>query len=288
MRRRTNHNDEGYVMKNVVGGNAQLAEPESGSDGGVVLVKAKGSATITLDRPASGNAIDLPLARSLMKALQSCERDSDVRAVVIRGRGRLFCTGGDLVAIREQGDKAPEYVRELLSYLHEALTLIANLRAPVVAAVNGTAAGAGLALACACDLTVALDSAKFVMAYTKVGLTPDGSSTWFLPRIIGLKRALELALSNRAISAAEAREWGLINEVLDEREFDRHVAELVLRLSEGATNALGQAKRLIRTSHLESLGAQMEAEADALCAALAGEEARNGLDSFSRRRSDRL
>jgi 2-(1,2-epoxy-1,2-dihydrophenyl)acetyl-CoA isomerase len=272
-------------MKTIVG-NAQLAEATTAFEG-VVLVKAKGQAAITLDRPASGNAIDLPLARALMRALQSCERDNDVRAVVIRGRGRLFCTGGDLVAIREQGDKGPAYVKELLSYLHEALNLIANMRAPVVAAVNGTAAGAGLALACACDLTVALDSAKFVMAYTKVGLTPDGSSTWFLPRIIGLKRALELALSNRAVSAAEARDWGLVNEVLSEREFDPHVEALVSRLAQGATNAFGQAKRLMRNSHRETLAAQMDAECEALCAALGGSEAKLGLDAFVSERRGR-
>ncbi len=266
-------------MKNIAGGSLQRAEDMGGAEG-VVLIKAKGAATITLDRPASGNAIDLPLARALMQALQSCERDGDVRAVVIRGRGRLFCAGGDLVAIREQGADAPAYVKELLSYLHEALNLIDTMSAPVVAAVNGTAAGAGLALACACDLTVALDSAKFVMAYTKVGLTPDGSSTWFLPRIIGLKRALELALSNRAISAAEARDWGLVNEVLSEREFEPHVEALMSRLSQGATSAFGQAKRLMRSSHRETLGAQMQAESDALCNALRGAEAQSGLDGF--------
>jgi 2-(1,2-epoxy-1,2-dihydrophenyl)acetyl-CoA isomerase len=253
----------------------------------VILVKAKNAAVITLDRPESGNAINLELARALMRALQSCERDRDVRAVLIRGRGRLFCTGGDLVAIRDQGERAPSYVKELLSYLHEALTLIATMQAPVVAAVNGTAAGAGLALACACDLTVALDSAKFVMAYTKVGLTPDGSSTWFLPRIVGLKRALDLALSNRAISAAEARDWGLVNEVLSEHEFDAHVEGLIARLAQGATRAFGQAKRLIRTSHLETLSAQMEAEAEAICAALTGAEAASGLESFAIERKKR-
>ena len=118
------------------------------------------------------------------------------------------------------------------------------------------------------------------MAYTKVGLTPDGSSTWFLPRIIGLKRSLELALSNRAISAAEARDWGLVNEVLSEREFDPHVDALMTRLATGATNAFGQAKRLMRNSHRETLAAQMEAESEALCAALLGDEAKSGLDTF--------
>src|SRR5262249_6247941 len=123
--------------------NIQLTE---GSGPTVALTKSKGAALITLDRPDSGNSINLELARDLMRTLQSCEQDADVRAVVIGGRGRLFCTGGDLVAIRAQGERAPAYVKELLSYLHEALTLISTMRAPVVAAVNGTAAGAGLAL----------------------------------------------------------------------------------------------------------------------------------------------
>ena len=168
------------------------------------------------------------------------------------------------------------------------LNLIATIRAPVVAAVNGTAAGAGLALACACDLTVALDSAKFIMAYTKVGLTPDGSSTWFLPRIIGLKRTLELALDNRAISAAEARDWGLVNDVLTEQEFEPHVDALGRTpFARRRQTPSAQAKRLIRTSHLQTLADQMEAEADALCAALTGAEAVSGSESFVVERAKR-
>jgi 2-(1,2-epoxy-1,2-dihydrophenyl)acetyl-CoA isomerase len=256
-------------------------------DEGIALVKQDHQATIWLNRPDSGNAIDLNLARALKRAMQSCERDPQVRAIVIRGRGRLFCAGGDLLAIRQQGDAAPAYVRELLSHLHEALALIAAIKVPVVAAVNGTAAGAGLALASACDLTVAIDSAKFVMAYTKVGLTPDASSTWFLPRLIGLKRALDLTLTNRAISAAEAREWGLVSEVLTEREFELHVEQLATNLSRGATTAFGLAKQLLRTSQARSLNEQMQLESDVLCNVLSGTEAAEGLKEFALSRRDR-
>lgn len=264
------------------------AKTAIGSDGeGVVLIKQNHIATIWLDRPDSGNAIDLGLARALKGAMQSCERDPQVRAIVIRGRGRLFCAGGDLFAIRQQGDAAPAYVKELLSHLHEALSLIATIKVPVVAAVNGTAAGAGLALASACDLTVAIDSAKFVMAYTKVGLTPDASSTWFLPRLIGLKRALDLTLTNRPISAAEAREWGLVSEVLSEREFEPHVEQLAANLARGATAAFGFAKQLLRTSQAKSLDEQMQRESDILCSVLATAEATEGLNEFALSKRER-
>lgn len=259
--------------------NVQTA-PSPGAEG-VVLVKHNSAATIWLDRPDSGNAVDLGFALALKRAMQSCERDPHVRVIVIRGRGRLFCAGGDLLAIRRQGAAAPTYVKELLSHLHEALALIATIKVPVVAAVNGTAAGAGLALAAACDLTVAIDSAKFVMAYTKIGLTPDASSTWFLPRLIGLKRALDLTLTNRPVSAAEAREWGLVSEVLCEPEFEPYVEQLTATLARGATTAFGLAKQLLRTSHTRSLDEQMQLESEVLCNVLAGAEAAEGLDEFA-------
>jgi 2-(1,2-epoxy-1,2-dihydrophenyl)acetyl-CoA isomerase len=155
----------------------------------------------------------------------------------------------------------------------------------VVAAVNGTAAGAGLSLACACDLVIAQENARFVMAYTRVGLTPDGSSTWFLPRIVGLQRALELALTNRELSAEEARSWGIVTEVVDERGFDARVETIAATLARGATGALGQAKRLLRASFHQTLESQMVAEAEAICAALQGDEAKTGLDAFVNKRN---
>jgi 2-(1,2-epoxy-1,2-dihydrophenyl)acetyl-CoA isomerase len=173
----------------------------------------------------------------------------------------------------------------LLGYLHEALSGIARIRVPVVAAVNGTAAGAGLSLACACDLVIAHENARFVMAYTRVGLTPDGSSTWFLPRIVGLQRALELALTNRELSAEEARSWGIVTEVVEEGGFDARVEALAATLARGATGALGQAKRLLRASFHQTLESQMVAEAEAICAALQGDEAKTGLDAFVNKRN---
>jgi 2-(1,2-epoxy-1,2-dihydrophenyl)acetyl-CoA isomerase len=271
-------------MNNFVKSSIVPETPASAPEG-IVLAKAAGIAWITLDRPSSGNSINLGLAHALSRAMQDCEGDPDVRCIVIRGRGRLFCSGGDLLSIREQGANASAYVRELLGHLHEALSGIARIKVPVVAAVNGTAAGAGLSLACACDVVVAHEAARFVMAYTRVGLTPDGSSTFFLPRIVGLQRALELALTNRELSAEEARNWGIVTEVVHDKSFDARIEALATTLARGATSALGQAKRLLRGSFHQTLESQMVAEAEALCAALDGDEAKTGLDAFVSKRS---
>ena len=262
-----------------------LPERAASGPAGIVLAKAKGVAWITLDRPNNGNSINLEFAQALMRAVQDCENDSDVRCIVIRGRGRLFCAGGDLLAIRGQGAGASAYVRELLGYLHEALSGLARIKVPVIAAVNGTAAGAGFSLACACDLVIAHESVRFVMAYTRVGLTPDGSSTWFLPRIVGLQRALELTLTNRELPAEEAKTWGIVTEVVPEKDFDGRVETLATTLAQGATSALGAAKRLLRGSFQQTLESQMVAEAEALCSALQGDEARIGLEAFVAKRN---
>ena len=252
-----------------------------------VLLQMEGPiAELILNRPESGNAIDLELARELMHTLQACERRSDLRAIVLTGAGRLFCAGGDLKAIHAQGDDAPTYVGELLSHLHECISIIARIPAPVIAAINGTAAGAGFALACACDLLLAARSARFVMAYTRVGLTPDGSSTWYLPRLVGLHRALALTLLNDEVSAETLKSWGVVLDVVEDESLEREVLSLARRLARGAPHASAAAKRLLRSSSGNSLGAQMISEAETLCLALPGDEARAGLESFQNRSSN--
>src|ERR1700722_1748277 len=250
----------------------------------VRLAVAGGVATITLDRPRNGNAIDLGLARELMQALHACEGNKGVRAIELRGAGRIFCAGGDLAAIRGQGDQAPAYVRSILAYLHEAISAIARIPAPVVARIHGAAAGAGLALACCCDLVVAAGSSRFLMAYSRVGLTPDGSSTFYLPRLIGLRRTLELALGNRILSATEARDWGLITDVVEDDELAPRLAQLTADLVAGPTAAYGESKRLIRTSLDNNLETQMAREADVLARALTTPEAAEGLSAFRSKR----
>jgi 2-(1,2-epoxy-1,2-dihydrophenyl)acetyl-CoA isomerase len=259
----------------------------SGSDDGTesehsVLLKIDGAvATLTLNRPEFGNAIDLALARQLMQCLQRCEHHPDVRVVVITGAGRLFCAGGDLNAIRGQGEASPVYLKELLNYVHESISIIASIPVPVIAAINGTAAGAGFALACGCDFVVAARSARFLMAYTRVGLTPDASSTWYLPRIIGLHRALALTLLNDELSAETLQEWGVVTEVVHDGALEDAVAVLANRLAAGAKEASGAAKRLLRGALGNSLESQMIAEAEALCSAVLGAEAQAGLEAFN-------
>jgi 2-(1,2-epoxy-1,2-dihydrophenyl)acetyl-CoA isomerase len=252
----------------------------------VRLVQEGPVATLTLNRPASGNAIDLSLARELRQALDVCEQNDDLHAVVITGAGRLFCGGGDLKAIHAEGSNGPAYVKELLGHLHECIIAIARMPVPVIAAINGTAAGAGFALACACDLLVATRTSKFVMAYTGIGLTPDGSSTWYLPRLVGLHRAMALTMLNDEVSADTLHAWGVIFDVVEESEFESSLSALTARLVDGSRVASGVAKRLLRTSADNSLEAQMNAEAEALCLAIPGAEARAGLASFLNRDRD--
>ncbi len=174
-----------------------------------------GIARLTLNRPDAANGIDTSLARALLAAAEELAERSDVRVVVLTGAGARFCGGGDVRSFAGADDTAA-LLREITGPLHRAIELLTALPAPIVAAVQGSAAGAGMGLVAASDLVVSAASSKFVMAYTGIGLTPDGSTTWFLPRLVGYRRAVELALTNRVLSAAEAREIGLITEVVDD------------------------------------------------------------------------
>ena len=249
----------------------------------VLLDIRDGVAHATLNNPGNGNAIDVPMAMALRETMLGCEKHANVRAVVIAGAGKMFCSGGDLRTIRAAED-APAYVGEILLHLHEALASIARISAPVIASVHGSAAGAGFALAIACDFVVATKSSRFLMAYTAAGLTPDGSSSYFLPRLIGLRRALELTLRNRKLSADEAREWGLVNDVVEDDALAAHTAKLATELADGPTQAFGNAKRLLRTSLEHSLESQMAREQQTLCNALAQPEAKAGLAAFAEKR----
>ena len=254
----------------------------------VLLDMARGIATVTLNRPLNGNAINLELARALMHAMHDCERDASVRVVTLRGAGKMFCTGGDLKAIESHGSGAAAYVRELLAYLHEALSAIARIPVPVIAGIHGAAAGAGFSLACAADLAIGTQSSRFLMAYTKVGLTPDGSSTWYLPRIVGLRRALQLTLLNRELTADEARDWAILGDVVADTALPAALASLAMQLAEGPTASYGSTKRLFRESFENPLETQLMHEMEAICAALDGGEAKVGMQAFLAKRPPRF
>jgi 2-(1,2-epoxy-1,2-dihydrophenyl)acetyl-CoA isomerase len=242
-------------------------------------------ARVTLQRPDAANAIDLPLARALHEAALRCDEDAAVRAVLLTGAGRTFCAGGDLASFERAGAGRPALLKEITTYLHAAVARFARMRAPVVAAVNGAAAGAGLALVAAADLALASEDAKFTMAYTRVGLTPDGSSTWFLPRLIGVRRTLELVLTNRVLSAQEALDLGLLNRVVPAARLAAEADALARELAAGATEAFGAAKRLLLLSASQGLESQMELESRAIADASRSADGAEGIAAFLARRA---
>ena len=238
---------------------------------------------VTLNRPQSGNALDLEMAKELMAVSLRCESDRNVRAVLLSGAGNRFCVGGDVKAFAAQ-EQLPQYLREVTTYLHLAISHFARLDAPVIAAVQGSAAGGGFSLAISCDLVLAADSATFLMAYSKIGMAPDGSSTYFLPRLVGFKRAMELTLTNRVLSAREACEWGIVTEVVPPERLAARAEELAGSLAQGPTRAFGSAKRLLHSGWNQSLETQMELESRAIAEAGASADGKEGITAFVKKR----
>ena len=243
-----------------------------------------GVARVTLDRPQAMNAMDIAMMRELLSVAIACDEDPEVRAVLLTGTGKAFCAGGDLASFAAQGEALPGFLKEATTYLHGALSRFARMDAPLITAVNGAAAGAGLSLACAGDLVLAAESAKFTMAYTAAGLTPDGGSTFLLPRLIGLRRSQELILTNRRLSAEEAREWGLVTQVVADAELAAESERLAGQIAQGPTLAFGSAKRLLLRSSGDALEAQMEFEARAIADAARSEDGREGIGAFLEKR----
>ncbi len=241
-------------------------------------------ATITLNRPDAANALNLTMARELSDVGIRCDETPDIRAVVIRGTGSMFCAGGDLSVFADAGDDAAAVVKQMAGDLHMGISRLTRMNAPVIAAVNGTAAGAGFSLAVAADLVVAVDSAKFVMAYTNAGLSPDGSSSYFLPRRIGDRRARELMLTNRLLNAKEALDWGLVNQVVSADEFDAAVTKLASSIAKGPTLAYGQVKSLLNASFDNGLETQMELESRGIADMARSNDGIEGISAFLAKR----
>ena len=243
-----------------------------------------GVATLLLSREKAANALDLQMCQDLEAAALTCQEDSTVRAVVIGAKGKMFCAGGDLGAFKGAAEGAPRLLKEMTLHLHAAISMFARLDAPVIGAVNGAAAGAGFSLVAATDLAIAAESAKFTMAYTGAGLTPDGSSTYFLPRLIGTRRTLELMLTNRRLSAQEALDWGIVNQVVPDAEVMDTALGLARKLAAGPTGAFGVTKRLLLSSGSESLETQMELEGRAISASAGTPNGQEGIAAFLEKR----
>jgi 2-(1,2-epoxy-1,2-dihydrophenyl)acetyl-CoA isomerase len=242
---------------------------------------------LTLDRPDQGNAIDLELAEALAEVTAAWSVDPAVRCVLLSGEGRTFCVGGDLKAFRSQ-PHLPTHLLEVTDPFHAAVSRLSRMDAPVVAAVHGSAAGGGLSLALAADLVLAAASARFVVAYTAIGLTPDGSGSWTLPRLVGLRRALELTLTNRPLTAVEALAEGLVTRVVPDDALRQEAGALAAALAAGPTGALGAAKRLVRDALDHDLEAQLALEARSRAAAAGSDDAAEGIAAFLEKRPARF
>src|SRR5712691_1799310 len=236
--------------------------------------------TITLNRPDKMNAFNRALHAALREALKEA-RDPEVRAVVITGAGRGFCAGQDLKEFGEGGDVGAT----LRETYHPNVLAIRALEKPVIAAVNGVCAGAGLSLACVCDFRIAADDASFVPGFIGIGLVPDAGGTYFLHRLLGASRAFEWMSSNRKLSAIEAQEWGLVSEVVEADALGTRAAELAASYAALPTRGIGMTKRLFDHADNATLEEQLELEAQLQAAATQTEDFQEGVAAFLEKRA---
>ncbi len=241
-------------------------------------------AVVRLNRPERYNALNAQMAKELLDMTVRIAHDSAYRALMITGTGKAFCSGGDVKGFVEAGDAVPEQAERMTVDLHAFVSKLVRLGIPVLGAVNGPAAGAGFSLAMACDLIVASSDAFFTMAYTRIGASPDGSSTFTVPRLLGMRRALELAITNRVLSPEEALEWGLINRVVPAENFEQEALAFAQELAAGPTFAYGKVKELMYHSLNQNLESQMELETRAIVAAARSKDFREGTRAFVEKR----
>jgi 2-(1,2-epoxy-1,2-dihydrophenyl)acetyl-CoA isomerase len=237
--------------------------------------------TITFNRPEVYNAFNRPLHAALREALTEAQ-DSAVRCVVITGAGKGFCAGQDL---KEFGAVSESIGDALEASYHPNVRLVRGLAKPVIAAVNGPAAGAGLSFACACDLRVAAESATFVPGFVGIGLVPDAGGTWFVHRLLGFARAFEWMSSNRRLSAAEALDWGLVSEVIPDGAFAARVAELAAEWAARPTLAIGRTKQLFEHAYAAALDAQLALEAQLQQESVGTADFAEGVGAFLEKRA---
>lgn len=237
-------------------------------------------ARITLNRPDAANALNLQMGEELLHVATHCRDNATVRAVILDAEGKIFCAGGDVATFAAAGEELPATLRKLLDSFHPAVEILSTMNAPVIASVQGVAAGAGLSLLTACSFIIASKTSSFTMAYTAIGMTPDGSSTYFLPRQIGMRRTEELMITNRRLSAEEAEEWGLINRVVAEGDLADTTQQMAEKLAQGPTLAYGNTRRLLLSSLENSFNTQLAAEAESIIAMGGTRDGLSGVASF--------
>jgi 2-(1,2-epoxy-1,2-dihydrophenyl)acetyl-CoA isomerase len=240
-----------------------------------------GIATVTIDRADALNTLDVDTARAFRRVFEQLATTRSARVVVLRGAGKAFGAGGDVNALA----RAPASIPELIDHMHAGITALAGLDAPVIASVRGVAAGASLSIVAACDLAIAAEGTRFNLAFAKLGASCDTSSTWSLPRLVGLKHALEIALLCNTFDAAEALRLGLVNRVVPDDRLEAEVLALARDLAAGPTLAYGRIKRLMRHSLESSLAEQLDAERTAFLDSSKTADFREGVAAFIGKRA---
>jgi 2-(1,2-epoxy-1,2-dihydrophenyl)acetyl-CoA isomerase len=247
-----------------------------------------GVVTIELNRPEAANALDSRMAAELARVASHLQMDARVRAVILTAAGKFFCAGGDVVHMASFGDETGARVKAVADDVHRAISSFARMCAPVVVAVNGMAAGGGFSLAMCGDLVLAARSAAFTMAYSKVGLSPDGSSSYFLPRLVGLRRTQELMFTNRRLTAQEAFEWGLVTRVVDDHDLRNEASALAASLAAGPSGSHQAIKDLLAVTYSSGLETQMEQEGRLIAANANSPDGQEGITAFRDKRRPRF
>ena len=240
-------------------------------------------ATITLNRPAAFNSIDIAIAKRLEQLATQVEADDGIRVLVLQGEGRAFCAGGDLQTIgaAAEADTIAPVVGELLQHYHAFVASLRRMPKIVLASVHGSAAGAGMSLAFAADLCIAAEEARFTPAYAKLGVSPDGGGTIGVTASVGVRRALQIFLAEDSFTAQQAYEWGLVAKVVPGLELMSSTRELALRLAQNAPAALSETKALIHSAPTTSVELQLGAERDAIIACMHSDEFRIAMQKFT-------
>ncbi|MBK6313486.1 MAG: enoyl-CoA hydratase/isomerase family protein [Blastocatellia bacterium] len=254
----------------------------------IAVERKDGIGRLTITRPEALNALDKATGEELLDALDSLRTDSAVRVIVLTGAGRAFSAGGDIKEMSRAGELPESFFDELLSTLNCVIVAMTEMPKPVIAAVNGIAAGLGFNLALACDLRIAARGAEFTQAFLRIGLIPDGGGTFLLPRIIGWSRAMELILTARSVSSEEALRLGLVTAVVDETDFEATVEQWARQLAGAPTAAVGRVKQLLAHSVTSDLKSQLRFEREMQMASGKTDDFREGITAFLEKRTPRF
>jgi 2-(1,2-epoxy-1,2-dihydrophenyl)acetyl-CoA isomerase len=246
-----------------------------------------GVATVGLNRPEALNSLNLPLLQELAECLTRCGDDPGIRAVILKGEGKVFCAGGDIKSMEKEPSRS-FLLRQLTLYLHTAISAIWRMPKPVIAAVHGSVTGAAFALALSCDVIIAAEKTRFGTAYLAIGLSPDGGTTFFLPKVLGLHRAKYLTFTSEMIDAQVGHQMGFIGQVVKGEDLLTEVMKMANKLAAGPALAIAKSKELLNQSFTQTLETQMGSERDGISFASGTDDFAEGLNAFFGKRSPRF